>query len=62
VIDILLKDAVENMAEDLTKKESGCQYMFNEKKIDQLSMMYKVFNRSSSTLIHIINKMNPYIL
>ena len=25
-------------------------------------MMYNVFNRTSSTLVHIINKMNPYIL
>ena len=24
--------------------------------------MYKVFNRTPSTLTHIINKMNPYIM
>jgi hypothetical protein len=62
VIDILLKEAVEKQAETLTQKESGCQYMFTENKIEQLSMMYQVFNRTPSTLIHIINKMNPYIL
>jgi len=37
-------------------------YMFTEKKIDQLTMMYKVFYRTPSTLNHIINKMNPYIM
>ena len=36
--------------------------MFTENKIEQLSMMYHVFNRTPSTLVHIINKMNPYIL
>ena len=49
-------------AESLTSKETGCMYMFTEKKIDQLTMMYKVFYRTPSTLNHIINKMNPYIM
>ena len=62
MLDILLKEAVEKQAETLTQKESGCQYMFTENKIEQLSMMYQVFNRTPSTLVHIINKMNPYIL
>ena len=62
VIDILLKEAVEMQAESLTSKETGCMYMFTEKKIDQLTMMYKVFYRTPSTLNHIINKMNPYIM
>jgi hypothetical protein len=37
-------------------------YMFTEKKIEELTMMYKVFYRTPSTLSHIINKMNPYIM
>jgi hypothetical protein len=36
-------------------------YMFTEKKIEQLTMMYHVFCRTPTTLNHIINKMNPYI-
>lgn len=36
--------------------------MFNEKKVDQLTMMYRVFSRSESTLKYIINCMNPYIM
>lgn len=62
VIEILLREAVEMQAESLTSKETGCMYMFTEKKIDQLTMMYKVFYRTPSTLNHIINKMNPYIM
>ena len=61
VIDLLLSEAVEKQAESLTQKESGCNYMFTEKKIDQLTMMYKVFCRTPVTLTHIVNKMNPYI-
>ena len=34
VVDILLKEAVENQAETLTQKDTGCQYMFTENKID----------------------------
>ena len=34
VLDILLKEAVEMQAESLTSKETGCMYMFTEKKID----------------------------
>ena len=36
--------------------------MFNERKIEQLTMMYKVFSRVETTLKYIINKMNPYIM
>lgn len=34
VVDILLKEAVEKQAETLTQKDTGCQYMFTENKID----------------------------
>ena len=36
--------------------------MFNEKKIDQLTIMYRVFSRVESTLKFIIAKMNDYIM
>lgn len=40
----------------------GCAYMFNEKKLDQLRMMYNIFMRVESTLKHIIEIMDPYIM
>ena len=61
IIQIVLKVAVEDKAEALTLKESGCEYMFNERKIEELTMMYNVFSRVDWTLKFIINRMNPYI-
>jgi hypothetical protein len=46
----------------LTLMESGCEYMFNEQKIEQLTMMYTIYSRVEKTLKFIINKMNPYIM
>jgi len=62
IVEITLREVVENQAEQLTLKESGCEYMFNERKIDQLTMMYNVYSRVEKTLKYIINKMNPYIM
>lgn len=36
--------------------------MFEAKKLDQLKLMYNVFNRIDTTIIFIINKMVPYIM
>lgn len=62
ILNITLEEAVENHAEQLTLKESGCEYMFNEGKTEQLTLMYKVYSRVEKTLKFIINKMNPYIM
>jgi hypothetical protein len=62
IVSIVLKVAVEDKAELLTQKESGCEYMFNERKVDELTLMYKVFYRVEWTLKFIINKLNPYIM
>lgn len=35
--------------------------MFNERKVDQLTIMYKVFYRVEKTLTFIIKQMQPYI-
>jgi sulfatase maturation enzyme AslB (radical SAM superfamily) len=48
-------------AEMLVQKESGCTYMFNERKVEQLRQLYQVFNREQSTIKFIINKMTPWI-
>ena len=54
ILKIVLKVAVEDKAEVLTQKESGCEYMFNERKVDELTMMYNVFFRVEWTLKFII--------
>jgi len=35
--------------------------MFNERRIEELTMMYKIYSRVEKTLKFIINKMCPYI-
>lgn len=62
IIDIVLKEAVENQAEQLTLKETGCEYMFNQRKINELKEMYEVFSRVETTLKYVINKMTPFIM
>ena len=42
--------------------DSGCAYMFNQRNVEQLSTMYKVFSRVEQTLKYIIEQMNPYIM
>ena len=36
--------------------------MFNEKKIDQLRIMYNIFSRVEPTLKYIIEIMDPFIM
>ena len=55
-------EAVENQAEALTVKETGCEFMFNNRKVEQLKQMYEVFSRVESTLEFIIKKMDPFIM
>jgi len=61
VRDIVLQQAIERKAEQLVSKDTGCEYMFNEKKVDQLQLMYYVFNQIDTTIKFIIEKMKPYI-
>ena len=53
---------MEKRAKELTEMQMGCAYMFNEKKIDQLRIMYNIFSRVESTLKYIIEIMDPFIM
>ena len=46
----------------MTNMELGCQYMFEGRKIDQLTLMYQVFLRVETTLKYMIIKMEPFIM
>lgn len=41
--------------------ESGCQMMFQQNKTNELITMYSVFSRVQDTLVHMIDKMQPYV-
>ena len=40
----------------------GCAYMFNEKRVDELKILFELFKRSEPTFQYIINIMEPYIV
>ena len=40
----------------------GCKYMFQNRKNDQLALMYKLFSRVNQTLKFIIQKMDIFII
>ena len=42
--------------------EMGCAYMFDNRKIEQLKLMYDVFLRVETTLKFVIAKMDPFIM
>lgn len=62
IIQIVLNQCIESKAEDLTNMEMGCTYMFDNRKIDQLKLMYDVFLRVETTLKYVIQKMDPFIM
>lgn len=62
LINIVLDCALTKQAEKLTKMQTGCRYMLEQGKNDQLKTMYSVFIRVPDTIQHIINCMGPYIL
>jgi hypothetical protein len=63
IISIIEQELIEKKAQAVILKEAtGCKFMFNERKVDQLTIMYKVFSRVETTLKCIIEQMNPYIM
>jgi hypothetical protein len=41
--------------------ETGCKFMFEQGKVDQLKMMFKVFSRASRCTDYIVTQMNDFI-
>ena len=54
ILEVVQTELIEKKAEMVTLKDSGCKFMFNERKVDQLTIMYKVFFRVEKTLTFII--------
>ena len=55
-------ETIENWAEQLTKQDLGCKYMFENRKVEQLGIMYKLFARVEHTLKFIITQMDPFLM
>ena len=61
LIKIVEKQIITNHGEEVVDKQTGCVQMFNQKRLTELSLLYRIFKRDEDSLKHIINKMNPYI-
>lgn len=61
IMQIVEKQLITQQAEILVDKQTGCDFMFNYARLDELALMYKVFKRDEDSLRHIVNKMSPYI-
>ena len=59
---MIQQEIVEKQAQNLVEMSTGCDTMFKHKKLDELALMYKNFNRVPSTLKYVIDKMSPYII
>ena len=62
MLKIVQNEMITKMAEPVTSKDTGCVYMFEQKNLDELKLLYEVFSRDTSTFGLIIQKMNPYIM
>jgi len=45
----------------LVDKDTGCDYMFYQSKLDELALMFSIFRRVETALSLIIQKMGLYI-
>ena len=41
--------------------DTGCKMMFEQMNINELATMYSVFSQHEDSLVHIIDKMIPFI-
>lgn len=54
-------ELITKKAEALVEKGTGCDYMFQHSRLEELALMYKIFKRDQQTLTLVIKKMIPYI-
>lgn len=62
VVKIVLFECIEEYASQIVDMNQGCKVMFDERKPDELKLMYEVFLRVDHTLTHIIKRMEPFII
>lgn len=61
ILKIVRTEAIENYAKEITELPQGCAVMFEQRKKDELKLVYTVFVQIEPTLQTIIDKMDPYI-
>jgi len=58
---VIQKEILEERGQALVDMETGCSKMFQQKKLDELSMVYRLFKRCPWMLQLILQRMDPYI-
>ena len=61
LLGVIQTEVIEKQAEKIVDKDTGCDAMFQHKKLDELALMFRVFKRVENTLKFILQKMSPYI-
>jgi hypothetical protein len=61
MLKIVENELITKKAESVVDKQTGCDYMFENSRLQDLNLMYSMFKRDPQTLGLIIQKMNPYI-
>lgn len=62
VMALVERELITQQAESVCNKDTGCVYMFENKRLDELKLMFRIFRRDEARFALIIQKMNPYIL
>lgn len=55
------RELILNTGKQLVEMDSGCQAMFQNRKHDELTLMYKLFRKEPTMLPHMTSLMEPYI-
>jgi len=58
----MVETLISKNAEAVCDKDTGCDMMFRDKKLDELENLFRHFKRDPHAYKHIINKMSPYLL
>ena len=62
MLNIVVNELISKMADEVSSKDTGCIYMFQHKRLEELKLLFDVFKRDSRTFGLVIQKMNPYIM
>ena len=49
MLKIVENELITKMAEAVSSKENGCVYMFQQKHLDELKLLYDIFKRDQNT-------------
>ena len=62
MLNIVVSELITKQANEVSEKDTGCVYMFQNKRLEELKLLFNIFKRDPNTFGLIIQKMNPYIL